>query len=204
MQSNTPQNETLAVIKNRRSIRSFTDQAVSDQDLATILEAANQAPSAHNQQSWRFIVIKGEKKNELASLVSSRASEFPKAASALLRMAARSIKTAPVVVAVANTGELINHGTSLFQLEADKSFDFFRTMEIQSSAAAVENMLLAATSLGLATVWLGVLFLIKDEVLEFFGEPGGEFMAVVPVGYAAKESAGPQKKPLEMNVKELA
>ena len=197
-------NETLTTITNRHSIRSFTAQAVSDEDLTTILQAANQAPSAHNQQSWRFIIVKGEKKDELAALVSSQATNFPKAASALLRMAARSIKTAPVVVAVANTGELISHGTTLFQLEEERAFDFFRTMEIQSSAAAVENMLLAATSLGLATVWLGVLFLIKDEVLRFFGEPAGEFMAVVPVGYAAKESSGPQKQPLEMLVKELA
>lgn len=196
-------NETLTTITNRHSIRSFTSQAVSNEDLTTILQAANQAPSAHNQQSWRFIIVKGEKKDELTALVSSQAANFPKAASALLRMAARSIKTAPVVVAVANTGELINHGTTLFQLEEERAFDFFRTMEIQSSAAAVENMLLAATSLGLATVWLGVLFLIKDEVLRFFGEPEGEFMAVVPVGYAAKESSGPQKQPLEMLVKEL-
>jgi nitroreductase len=64
-------------------------------------------------------------------------------------------------------------------------------------------MLLAATSLGLSTVWLGVLFLIKDEVIEFFGEPEGEFMAVIPVGYAAKESQGPGKRPLEMQVRVL-
>jgi nitroreductase len=81
--------------------------------------------------------------------------------------------------------------------------DFFRTMEIQSSAAAVENMLLAATSIGLATVWLGILFLIKNEVLQFVGEPAGEFMAVVPVGYAAKSGSGPQKEPFEMKVKYL-
>jgi len=55
--------------------------------------------------------------------------------------------------------------------------DFFRTMEIQSSAAAVQNLLLAATSLGLGTVWLGILYLIKDDLLPFFGEPKGEFMA---------------------------
>jgi nitroreductase len=81
--------------------------------------------------------------------------------------------------------------------------DFFRTMEIQSSAAAVQNLLLAATSLGLATVWLGILYLIKDEVLDFLGEPKGEFMAVVPVGYAATSSQGPQKQPLVMKARYL-
>ena len=196
-------NETLKTIRNRRSIRSFTTDPVTDEQIRVLLEAANQAPSAHNQQSWRFIVLRNEKKQELADLVSSRANEFPRPSSALLRMAGRSIQSAPVVIAVANTGELISHGTDLFKVDKEMAYDFFRTMEIQSSAAAVENLLLAATSLGLATVWLGILFLMKDEVLQVLGEPAGEFMAVIPVGYAQRDTGGPQKQPVEMRVKML-
>ncbi|MGE5606967.1 MAG: nitroreductase family protein [Bacteroidota bacterium] len=194
-------NQTLETIKRRHSVRLFTNEPIPDDHLLTILNAANMAPSAHNQQSWRFIIIKGEKKKELIELINSKASEFPKSSSVLLRMASRSIAGAPVVIAVANTGDLIEHGTKLFQISRDRAFDFFRTMEIQSSAAAVQNLLLAATSLGLATVWLGILFLIKDEVLELLGEPNGEFMAVIPIGYPAKESKGPEKRPLELIIK---
>ena len=196
-------NETLQTIKNRHSIRTFTDREVSGEQIAALLQSANEAPSAHNQQSWKFIVLRNQKKNELANMVTSKSAVFEKPASALLRMAARSIMSAPVVIAVANTGDLIEHGTDLFKIEKDMARDFFRTMEIQSSAAAVENLLLAATSLGLSTVWLGILFLIKDEVLQFLGEPKGEFMAVVPVGYAGKVSTGPQKQPFEMKIKYL-
>lgn len=196
-------NETLKTIRNRHSIRSFTADPVSNEQIQTLLEAANQAPSAHNQQSWRFIVLRNEKKQELADLVSNRANDFPRPSSALLRMAARSIQSAPVVIAVANTGELISHGTDLFKVDKEMAHDFFRTMEIQSSAAAVQNLLLAATSLGLATVWLGILFLMKDEVLQVLGEPAGEFMAVIPVGYAQRDTGGPQKQPVEMRVKML-
>ena len=196
-------NDTLKTIRRRHSIRTFTGQEVSDDQIKVLLQAANEAPSAHNQQSWKFIVIKGGKKQELAHLITSRAADFPKPSSALLRMAARSIMSAPLVIAVANTGDLIEHGTKLFKVEKEMAKDFFRTMEIQSSAAAVQNLLLAATSLGLATVWLGILFLIKDEALQFLGEPRGEFMAVVPVGYAAKTSSGPQKQPFEMKVRYL-
>jgi nitroreductase len=196
-------NETLRSIHGRRSIRNFTQQQVSDEDLTTILEAANKAPSAHNQQSWRFIILRHEKKHALAELVSQRAPDYPRPSSILLRMAARSILSAPVVIAVANTGELIRHGSELFQVDKEAARDFFRTMEIQSSAAAVENLLLAATSLGLGAVWLGILFLIKDEVLRFLDEPQGEFMAVIPVGYAAKITEGPKKRPLETIVRQL-
>lgn len=196
-------NETLQTIKNRRSIRLFIKQEVSDDHINLLLQAANEAPSAHNQQSWRFIVMRDQKRQELARLVTSRSGKLPRPASTLLRMAARSIAGAPAVIAIANTGDLIRHGTQLFKVEKEMAHDFFRTMEIQSSAAAVQNLLLAATSLGLATVWLGILYLIKDDVLEFLGEPKGEFMAVVPVGYAATSSHGPQKQSLEMKVRYL-
>jgi nitroreductase len=85
----------------------------------------------------------------------------------------------------------------------DSAYDFFRIMEIQSSAAAVQNLLIAATSIGLATVWLGILVLIKNDVLRFIGEPEGEFMAVIPVGHSAKTGLGPDKKPLEAVVRYL-
>jgi nitroreductase len=194
-------NETILTIHQRHSIRVFTNRDVSEEDIQNVLRAANAAPSAHNLQSWRFVIIRGRKKEELAHLVTSKAGGFPRPASVLLRMAARAIVSAPLVIAVANTGDLIRHGDELFRIQREASHDFFRTMEIQSSAAAVQNLLLAATSLGLATVWLGILFLIKDDVLVFLGEPRGEFMAVVPVGYAAKSTRGPQKRPLDMIVR---
>ena len=197
-------NETLRTIRARRSVRTFQKEDVSDQQIDILLQAANQAPSAHNQQAWRFIVLKGAKKNELAQLVTERSAAFPRPAAALLRMGAKSIISAPVVIAVANTGDLISHGTELFQVEKDMAHDFFRTMEVQSSAAAVQNILLAAASLGLGTVWLGILYLIKDDVLRFLGEPEGEFMAVVPVGIPVKIGSGPQKHPLDMKVKRLS
>lgn len=196
-------NATLETIYGRRSIRQFQDKPVPAELIRQILDAANQAPSAHNQQSWQFIVIRGEKKQQLSQLVNRRAADFPKSSAAILRMAARTLLNAPVVIGVKNTGSLISHGSSLFQIEKERSFDFFRTMEIQSSAAAVENLLLAATSLGLGSVWLGILYLIKDDVLSFLGEESGEFMAVIPIGYPKKESGGPKKIPLEYVLREL-
>jgi nitroreductase len=202
-QSLLNKNDTLATIAARRSVRAFTRDEVSEEEIRVLLHAANAAPSAHNQQSWRFTILRNGKKQELAQLVTAQSAAFPRPAAALLRMAAKSVLSAPLVIAVANTGDLIRHGTDLFKVEKGTAHDFFRTMEIQSSAAAVENLLLAATSLGLGAVWLGVLYLIRDEVLRFLGEPEGEFMAVVPVGRPVKVGSGPQKQPVEMKVRTL-
>lgn len=202
---NHASNETLTTIQNRRSIRNFIpEKDIADQDIITILQAANQAPSAHNQQSWRFIVLRGAKKNELVNLVASKAANFPRPSRALLRMACRSIAEAALVIAIVNTGELLRRGPRLFAVGQEEVRDFFRIMEIQSSAAAVQNMLLAATSLGIGSVWLGILILIKNEVLNFLGEPRGEFMAIVPVGYPLRPSNSPKKQPLEKCVKYLS
>jgi len=139
-------------------------------------------------------VLGPEAKRELAALVSSLSAAFPRPTSVLLRMGARTIASAPVVIAVANTGELMRHGAELFPIAGEQNRDFFRTMEIQGSAAAVQNLLLAATALGLGSVWLGILYLMKDEVLALLGEPQGEFMAVVPVGYGSAPAKGPKKR----------
>ncbi len=196
-------NETLRSIHVRRSIRTYTKDEVSDADIDVLLRAANAAPSAHNQQAWKFVILRGEKKNELAALVSARSADFPRPAAVLMRMSAKSILSAPVVIGVANTGDLIRHGGELFKVEKEAAYDFFRTMEIQSSAAAVQNLLLAAVSLGLGAVWLGIMYLIKDEVLAFLGEPQGEFMAVIPVGRPSVVGSGPQKHPLALKVRRL-
>ena len=196
-------NETLRTITERRSIRQFQERPIDNALIRKVLDAANKAPSAHNQQSWRFIVVLGKKKQALVQLITDRAADFPKPASSILRMAARSISNAPAVIAVVNSGALIEHGTELFKVGKALGKDFFRTMEIQSSASAVQNLLLAATSLGLASVWLGILFIMKDEVRAFLGESKGEFMAVIPIGYPLKTYQPPHKKSLEYIVKYL-
>jgi len=50
------------LIRSRRSIRSYTDEPVSDEDLATLVDVARYAPSAHNAQAWEFNVIRGRDK----------------------------------------------------------------------------------------------------------------------------------------------
>ncbi|HWR98950.1 MAG TPA: nitroreductase family protein [Candidatus Methanoperedens sp.] len=198
-----PVNETLATIARRRSVRVFDGRPVPPQMLAALIAAANQAPSAHNSQSWRFLVLGPEKKRELAAFVSARSAQFPRPTNVLLRMGARTIASAPAVIAVANTGELMRHGAELFPIAGEHNRDFFRTMEIQGSAAAVQNLLLAATSLGLGAVWLGILYLMKDEVLALLGEPQGEFMAVIPLGYGATPAKSPKKRTDEEIVRRL-
>ena len=172
-------NETLATIARRRSVRVFDGRPVAPALVNALIEAANQAPSAHNSQSWRFLVLGFERKRELAALVSARSLDFPRPTNVLLRLAARTIASAPAVIAVANTGELMRHGAKLFPIAGEQNRDFFRTMEIQGSAAAVQNLLLAATALGPDILVKGgdwpVEAIVGREVVE---RRGGKVVAI--------------------------
>lgn len=69
----------IEAILTRRSIRKFTGEPVSEQDLETVLRAGCQAPSAHNFQPWEFIIIKDKNKFEKIAELHKYAKMLPQA-----------------------------------------------------------------------------------------------------------------------------
>ena len=112
-------------IFNRRSIRRFKDQPVEKDKIDRLLRAAMQAPSAHNQQPWEFIVV--ENKETLAKLPLTSPYSKPAGGSAV-------------------TFVLLGNGNNIVVPTAWQ----------QDMGAAVQNILLEATHLGLGAVWIGV------------------------------------------------
>ena len=117
----------------RRSIRRYTDEDVSEEDVQYLLEAAMAAPSAGNQQPWHFIVIR-----ERATLD----------AIAEVHPYAKMLARAPLAFAV------------LGDSSAEKHEGYW----VQDCSAATQNILVAATSRGIGTVWIGVY--PRDERME--------------------------------------
>jgi nitroreductase len=160
--------DVLEAIKERRSVRAYTDEEVSERDVERLIEAARWAPSAGNIQPWAFVVVKDvETKRKLSS--------------ATLQTL---IQEAPVVIVVC--ADLIrsssgygNRGVHLYSL--------------QDTAAATENILLAAQELGLATCWVGAFR--ENEVAKAVKAPRNlRPVAMVAVGYPAERPAAPQKR----------
>lgn len=118
--------ETLEAIFNRRSIRNFTEEAVTDAEIEILLRAAFSAPTAVNTQPWEFVVI-----NEKEALDKIREK----------MVFARYNAPAAIVVC----------GNMKYALKG-KDNDIW----ICDCSAAIENMLLAATDIGLASVWIGI------------------------------------------------
>jgi len=129
-------NDTIRTILNRRSIREFTDQSISRADLEMIVQCGIYAPSGHNLQTWRFTVIQDQ--NQISRLKET---------------AARVAKEKNVYFYG------FQNPNTMILISNDRK----NKNAIQDSACAAENMMLAAQSYGIGSVWQNTLHQISDE-----------------------------------------
>lgn len=173
----------------RRSIRRFEPQPVPRLVLTEVLEAACQAPSAHNSQPWRFCVVEdGARKAELAAAMGARLEQDRRldgddeaAIQADVERSFRRITGAPVVIVLClTTADLERYGDAR-RAEAE------RIMGVQSVAMAGENLLLAAHALGLGACWLAAPLFAPQAAKAALGlPPDWEPQGLVLLGYAAE------------------
>lgn len=157
-------NEVMQAILNRRSTRAFTDQHVEMKELEQIIQAAVYAPSAKNQQSWHFTVVRNrEKIKRLAVAVGA----------AMGREDYDMYRPDTIILVAADRDN--PHG----QLD---------------TGCVMENIFLAAQSLGIGSVWINQLKDICDEpeiraVLNELGMPENQLVwGTAALGYIARET----------------
>jgi len=163
--------DLFEAIKRRRSVRAFTNEQVSDQEVKKLIDAARWAPSAGNIQPWEFVVVRDpEIKRGLATAALNQT----------------VIEKAPVViVACAN------------QLKSARGYGSrgVNLYCLQDTAAATQNMLLAAFALGLATCWIGAFQ--EEEARKVLNLPNSvRPVAIIPVGHPAEKPEAPERRPL--------
>lgn len=163
--------DVFEAMEKRHSVRSFdSSREVPDELVEEVLRCACLAPSAGNVQPWRFLVVRDRGIKE---------------ALAAAALGQRFVAQAPVVIVVcadleAHAGSYGKRGVELYA--------------VQDTAAAVQNMLLAATALGLGTCWVGAFH--ENEAARALGLPGHlRPLALVPMGYALREGSQPRKVP---------
>ncbi len=163
--------DVFEAIKGRRSVRRYLPDPIPEEDLKKILEAGTWAPSAGNVQPWEFIVVKDEKTKDL--LAEAALGQY-------------FITEAPIVVVVCAN-----------ESESERSYgDRGRTLYcIQDTAAAVQNILLTAYSLGYGSCWVGAFD--EEKVRRILEIPTGvRPVAIVPIGKPAERPYPPNRKPL--------
>jgi coenzyme F420-0:L-glutamate ligase/coenzyme F420-1:gamma-L-glutamate ligase len=190
------------IIFGRRSIRRYQDRPVPREVLEAILTAAIWAPSAHNRQPWRFAVITSpDVRKALATAMGARlradleADNVPQAM--IEQNVSRSfsrISGAPVLVLACLSMADMDEYPDGRRASAE------RLMAAQSTALAVQNLLLAAHAEGLGACWLCAPLFCPDVAVTQLDLPGDwEPQALITLGYPAEQKQS-TRQPLESRV----
>lgn len=145
-------NEVIQNILNRRSIKNYSDKQISEDDLSLILKAGQFAPSLKNEQPWHFTVVQDKEIIDILNIDIKRelvTSDNPIFVSWAKDPNFNMFYNAPTIIIVSGEESWLS--------------------PITPCAAATENMLLAAESLGLGSCWIGVIsvIFIKEKVAKY-------------------------------------
>ena len=184
--------ETMEAILKRRSVRRYQDMPVPREDLQELLEAALWAPSAVNFQPWYFVAIADrDSLKKLADIMGK--------VSAAIEPGLKSrFSKHPSVVDETTAFVRQMGGAPVCILVFTNRTDYAKTDQTiyQSIGAAIENLLLAATSKGLGSCWLTapVEAGMEVELRDLFAPDKGPLAALVTLGYPVKVPEAPARK----------
>ena len=195
----TSTTDLLDLLRRRRSVRRFAESPVDRAALGRLLEAARLAPSAHNRQPWRFVVVQGEARARLAEAMAARLRTDRLADGAAPEVveadAARSrvrLTQAPSAVLVCLTMEAMDRYPDPRRNAAE------RMMAVQSVAMAGENLLLAAAAEGWGACWMCAPLFAGEEARRALDLPQDwEPQGLVLLGEAADAPAPRGRKNLK-------
>lgn len=185
----------INAIFDRRSIRKYRADAVPKEAVEQIIRAGMAAPSSKNRQPWYFVVTSGKsKENALYAMQKGLEREhrvplLPESAQYLsgAENTLRIMREAPVVIFVVNPLGLDFHRS----LNTDERI--YELCNAQSVGAAIENMTLTATELGLGSLWICDTYFAYREISKWLNMDG-ELLAVLAVGYAGEVPASRPRK----------
>lgn len=194
------------LLRARRSIRRFQPDPVDRERLLKLVEMASWAPSAGNRQDWFFTIVTGEKaRREMSACVRQRWREIIEENSGLgaidevRRYTCRfaDLAEAPVVVAVSTRCAGALQVQILGAATAAGG-------GVISAALAVQNLMLAAQTLGLGSCCLTAPLVARDEIHRLLGlDARQEIVCLVILGFPAESPPAPPRKPLEKIVRFL-
>ncbi len=184
--------DVYEAIHQRRSHRMYQPEVPPKKVLEKVIEAALWAPSATNSQPWEITVMTGKVRDEFVELVSHAVKYLlpelqkvgiPEKGQELVMKFFKNLGGAPVVMAVT----IFKHADPAMQGGL-----------IQSGAALMQNLLLAAHAEGLGSCWMTGANYLEDEILKFLGKKNQQLLAITPIGYSAKEPPVPPRKDREV------
>lgn len=149
--------ELSKVLEERRSVRHYNQLELKKELIEDILNYAILSPSAHNRQPWHFIVIRNQDlKREIGDLLQNKMGDIAQV-----------------------TSNVIRESQALILVFADITEEI---MDIVSVGACIENMILRARDLDIASLWIGYILDIEEELKNKFALDK-QLISAVALGY---------------------
>jgi nitroreductase len=202
--------EFAELVERRVSVRQFKPDAVPAEHVREIVRLAGLAPSPNNQQPWRFIAVTRKAllrdmaaavRQRLQALLPEPASEDARRALQRVEWFSTFFADAPLVVAVTRQpyASVIARTLSGSSLTPDDVNAMRGHPDVQAIGAAIEHLLLAATSLGYGSCWLSGPLIAREALEALLGvETPQQLAALVAVGVpAVAPGAGHDRRPVD-------
>jgi nitroreductase len=185
----------FTVVLNQRTCRQFSERPVDNELVERCLEAAVHAPSAENRQPWVFVVVQDPAQREAVNALTRRAWREGGRAHSETRLdpaflkevdegAERGMALAPILVVVC--------GDTAIGLEVVMPASVF---------PAIQNLLLAAHAVGLGSALTTLATRYADDLRNVLDLPVSVHpMAVIPLGWPARQLGPPRRLPLAARV----
>jgi coenzyme F420-0:L-glutamate ligase / coenzyme F420-1:gamma-L-glutamate ligase len=188
---------SLDVLRKRRSIRKYQARPVSQELIKEVLEAAGWAPSAHNAQPWRFIVLTDSQVKKrlaeamskvwVADMVKDGVSIEPEK----FKFRVKRFAEAPVLILACLTMEDMKKQADEQRQRCE------RNLALQSLAASLQNLLLAAHAKGLGACWYCAPAFCKETVRKTLKIPFEvDPEALITMGYPSEKPSAQSRKEL--------
>lgn len=188
----------LSAIINRRSIRKYKGEDVPRPMIEKILQSGILAPSSKNRQPWKFIIVTGNAKQDILAAMGKgliREKEHP-----LLPQSAKHLSSAEYTLKIMEQAPVIIFIVNSLGLDIHSSLKpeerIYEICNAQSIGAAIENMTLTASELGLGSLWICDTYFAYKELCDCLNVEG-ELYAAMTVGYADENPLARPRKSIE-------
>jgi len=175
--------ELREAVEKRHSVREFEDKPVSKEILTELIKEASKAPSAKNEQPWKFYVVCSKKvRDSFAKIMSEEFNKIKKYTDEKLSSEVEKV----ALKFYKNMGDAPNL-ILVFREKKENAPDYQEFNDISGISCAIENLMLSAVEKGLGTCWVGTFKGRENEIKKLLKISGNEeLVAGVLIGYPKK------------------
>ncbi len=170
--------ELQIAIEQRRSIRNFKDENISDEIILKLIDSARLSPSSKNRQPWKFYIARGQLKQDIVNL-----------------MREWQTKNKDIRTSVIGTATAIEQAPFLILVFKDSN-SLSERSDTLSLGAAIEHILLKATELNLGSLWIADTYYVKEKISKLVNTKL-ELYSAVAIGIANESPAARPRKDLK-------